>query len=217
MSHCFISITSSHQISKKSDKFLVVAITSHISSSFYIELFQEHHTFASTCRTSTTYSSQRPTHRSGRSRQNSSYRKTALGGPSTDRAPIASPLPPAPRRAGPRADSRSAGPAPAHRPPGAAPGPAPAAPRTFFGLGVGDLQVAVSRLQLLAAHDLALEVAQGDVQPVEGDRIIVQLGRELVMDARHGRGRACSAPAAPRAPRRSGPAEAREGPTEGTG
>lgn len=84
----------------------------------------------------------------------------------------------------------------------------PRAPRTFFGLRVGDLQVAVGRLQLLPAHDLALEVAQGDVQPVEGDRIIVELGGELVVHARHGGARA--APALARRGRggRAGPAGA---------
>ena len=48
--------------------------------------------------------------------------------------------------------------------------PPPPPPRTFFGLGIGDVQVAASRLQLLTAHDLALEVAQGDVEAVEGER-----------------------------------------------
>lgn len=66
--------------------------------------------------------------------------------------------------------------------------PCPPPPRTFFGLGVGDLQVTVGCLQLLAAHDLALEVAQGDVEAVEGDRIIVQLGEELIVNTRHGEG-----------------------------
>ena len=39
-----------------------------------------------------------------------------------------------------------------------------------------------------------LEAAQGDVEAVEGDRIIVQLGGELVVDERHGRGQAMPAP-----------------------
>ena len=70
----------------------------------------------------------------------------------------------------------------------------PAAPLTFFALGVGDLQVAVGCLQLLAAHDLALEVMQGDVEAVEADGIKVQFGRELVVHARHGWGQAVPAP-----------------------
>lgn len=66
--------------------------------------------------------------------------------------------------------------------------------RTFFGLGIGDLQITVGCLQLLLAHDLALEVAKGDVEPAEVDHIIVQLGEELVVDARHGRSQAVPAP-----------------------
>jgi len=76
------------------------------------------------------------------------------------------------------------------RQPGGPRGPAPAAPHTFFGLGVGDLQIAAGRLQLLAAHDLGLEVAQGDVEAVEGDHVIGQFGKELVVDSRHGWGQA---------------------------
>lgn len=60
--------------------------------------------------------------------------------------------------------------------------------RTFFGLGIADLQITVGCLQLLLAHDLALEVAKGDVKATEGDCTIVQLGEELVVDARHCQG-----------------------------
>lgn len=66
--------------------------------------------------------------------------------------------------------------------------------RTFFGLGIGDLQITVGCLQLLFPHDPAPEVAKGDVEATEGDRIIVQLRGELVVDARHGRGQAVPAP-----------------------
>lgn len=66
--------------------------------------------------------------------------------------------------------------------------------RTFFGLGIGDLQITVGCLQLLTEHDPALEVAKGDVEAVESDRIIAQLGGELVVDAGHGQGQAVPAP-----------------------
>ena len=97
------------------------------------------------------------------------------------------PGPPARRRDGHQADSRYMG--TNHKEQSAAPAgrdhhgafsaaaspavpepPPPPPPRTFFGLGIGDVQVAASRLQLLTAHDLALEVAQVDVEAVEGER-----------------------------------------------
>ena len=152
------------------------------------------------------------------------------------------PGPPARWQDGPQADSRYTG--TSHKEQSAAPtgcgrrgavcdaacqavpeAPRPPPPRTFFGLGAGDLQVAVSCLQLLTAHDLPLEVAQGDVEAVEGDRPVLQRGRELVVDARHGRGQVLPAPrgrllrqTVSRPPRRvRARGSARKGPARGVG
>lgn len=56
---------------------------------------------------------------------------------------------------------------------------------TFFSLGVGDLEVAVSGFQLLSPHDLALQLAHGDVQPVESHRVVVKFRGKLIMNTRH--------------------------------
>lgn len=56
---------------------------------------------------------------------------------------------------------------------------------TFSSLRVGDLQVAVCGLEALSAHDLPLELAEGDVQPIKCDRVVVQFGRKLIVNTRH--------------------------------
>lgn len=56
---------------------------------------------------------------------------------------------------------------------------------TFFSLGVGNLEVAVGGLQLLSPHDLALQLAHGDVQPVESHRVVVKFRGKFVMNTRH--------------------------------
>lgn len=61
-------------------------------------------------------------------------------------------------------------------------------PHTFFGLGVGDLQVTAGHLQLLMAHDLLFQVAQGNVDAMESHCITAEFGGELVVDTGHGWG-----------------------------
>ena len=94
------------------------------------------------------------------------------------------PGPPARQRDGPQADSRYMG--MNHKEQSAAPagrghhravcaaaspvgprGPPPPPPHTFFGLGIGDVQVAAGHLQLLTAHDLALEVHREMWRPLK--------------------------------------------------
>ena len=71
----------------------------------------------------------------------------------------------------------------------AAPGwPWAQTPLTFTGLSFEDLQVTVGHLQLLAGHDLALDVTQGDAVAMKCDHVIAQLGGELVVDPWHGPG-----------------------------
>lgn len=55
----------------------------------------------------------------------------------------------------------------------------------FSSLRIGDLQVAVRGLEPLPAHDLPLELVQGDVQPIESDCVVVQFGRKLIVNTRH--------------------------------
>lgn len=55
----------------------------------------------------------------------------------------------------------------------------------FSRLRIGDLQVAVCGLEALSAHNLLLKLVEGDVQPIESDSVVVQFGRELIVNTRH--------------------------------
>lgn len=58
-------------------------------------------------------------------------------------------------------------------------------PHTFSSLRIGDLQVAVCGLEPLSAHYLLFKLVEGDMQPIESDSVVVQFGRELIVNTRH--------------------------------
>lgn len=57
---------------------------------------------------------------------------------------------------------------------------------TFFVLCVCDLQVAVPGSELLPAHDLPLQIPQGDVRAVKNHSVIAEFGGEFIMNMSHG-------------------------------
>lgn len=55
----------------------------------------------------------------------------------------------------------------------------------FSSLRVGDLQVAVCGLEALPGHNLLLKLAEGNMQPIESDCVVVQFGRKFIVNTRH--------------------------------
>lgn len=57
--------------------------------------------------------------------------------------------------------------------------------RTFLSLRIGDLQVAVSGLESFSAHNLLLKFAEGDIQPIKRNCVVVQFGIKFIVNTRH--------------------------------
>lgn len=57
--------------------------------------------------------------------------------------------------------------------------------RTFLSLRIGDLQVAVCGLESFSAHNLLLKLAEGDIQPIKRNCVVVQFGIKFIVNTRH--------------------------------